>query len=141
MCLGGDVTYMEAGVGSTVWDELTGVLGRLSARQACTWRPNTLWIMQTFFGGCVGVVEKGSVLPQSAAHVKGRQGENRQVRVGRELVGTRHRETSQHSQQPLTHGQPLGKGRKWALQTQRLGPCFGGEFRILVGCRKQRLIG
>ena len=47
--MGGDVTYMEAGVGSTVWDELTGVLGRLSARQACTWRPNTLWIMQKHF--------------------------------------------------------------------------------------------
>ena len=95
---------------------------------------------KAFFGGCVGVVEKGSILPQSAAHVKGRQGENRQVRVGRELVGTRHRETSQRSQQPLTHGQPLGKGKKWALQTQCLRPCFGGEFHILVGCRKQRLI-
>lgn len=31
------------------WDELTGVLGRLSARQACTWRPNTLWNLQKHF--------------------------------------------------------------------------------------------
>lgn len=37
--------------------------------------------------------------------------------------------------------QALGKGQKWVLQTQCLRPCFGGEFHILVGCRKQRLIG
>lgn len=96
---------------------------------------------KAFFDGYVGVVEKGSILPQSAAHVKGRLWESRQARVGRKLVATKHRETSQCSQQPLTHGQPLGKGQKWALQTQRLEPCFGGEFRILVDCRKQTLIG
>lgn len=86
-----------------------------------------------FFDGCVGVAGKGSVSPQSAAHVKGRQGESRQARLGGEFVGTRHPETSQRSQQILTDGEPLGGGQKWALQTQGLWLCIGGEVGILVG--------
>ena len=88
---------------------------------------------KAFFGGCVGVVEKGSVLPQSAAHVKGRPGWEES------LLGP-------NTEKPVF---PAATD-SWAASRQgaEMGPvdpasgaCFGGEFRILVGCRKQTLIG
>lgn len=61
-------------------DELAGFPGRPSARQSCTWRPNSLWIMQRHvFSGCTGAAGKGGISLQSVAHVKGRQEDSRQA--------------------------------------------------------------
>ena len=61
-------------------DELTGLPGRLSAKQSCTWRPNSLWIMQrhVFWWVHWGGRERRLLL-QSAAHVKSKQEDSGQA--------------------------------------------------------------
>lgn len=116
-------------------DELTGILGRLSARQACTWRPNTLWIMQKhFLVDVLGWWRKEVFYPSLQLMSKAGPG-------GKKACW---------DQTPRNQSVFPAATDSWAASRQgaEMGPvdpasgaCFGGEFRILVGCRKQTLIG
>lgn len=140
--MGGDVTYTAAGVGKhclgmnslVFWGDCQQDKLAPGGQIPCGLCKSIFWWM------CWGGGERKCFTPVCSSCQRQARGEQAGP-GGRKLVGTKHRETSQCSQQPLTHGQPLGKRQKWAPQIQRLGSCFGGEFRILVGCRKQTLTG